>query len=213
MRSLAICLALPFVAGAVELLDFAPLEVRQQPGTPRYACHEDCGMFATLYPDPSASFLTVPQPGTVISLSKMDGFCTNDKFKQSLTECLDCALEFDIWKHYQSSVTKAAEACGLNATPKPASATSSPSSSSTTAQPSSDQATSTMPPMTTSTGTDLPTVPAGMPSGSPSSSENSTVPSATSATPPPAQSTGGAGHISAARWGAGVLLLTWAALL
>ena len=58
------------------------------------------------------------KPGTVIALSKANGFCNNEEFTSRLSGCLDCALEQEIWEYYQSGVSKAAEACDLDATPK-----------------------------------------------------------------------------------------------
>lgn len=34
---------LPALALAYEYPSFVPVEKRQKPGTPEYACHEDCG--------------------------------------------------------------------------------------------------------------------------------------------------------------------------
>lgn len=61
--------------------------------------------------------------GGVIVDSRTDGYCDSDDFKTELTNCLACALEYDIWKYYGSSVSEAAEACGLDATPTEASFT------------------------------------------------------------------------------------------
>lgn len=62
--------------------------------------------------------------GGVIIAGRIDGYCDTDDFKAELTDCLKCANEFDIWKYYGGSVSKAAAACGLNATPVEASSTS-----------------------------------------------------------------------------------------
>jgi hypothetical protein len=52
-------------------------------------------------------------------------YCTAQTFTVNLDDCLSCALTYDIWKMYGNSVTKAAEACKLTATPSPASAVAS----------------------------------------------------------------------------------------
>lgn len=62
--------------------------------------------------------------GGIITAARTDGYCDADDFKTELTDCLNCAVEFDIWKYYGSSVSKAATACGLDATPVEASSTS-----------------------------------------------------------------------------------------
>ena len=49
-----------------------------------------------------------------------------------LDACLDCALEFDIWQYYGDSVSTAAKACGLDATPLSANATTTGGANSTT---------------------------------------------------------------------------------
>ncbi|CRL21628.1 unnamed protein product [Penicillium camemberti] len=96
-------------ASAFEFPDFVPLHRRQDPGTPAYECHANCG--------------------GVITAGRTDGYCDTDDFKTELTDCLNCAVEFDIWKYYGGSVSKAATACGLDATPVEASSTSTEASS------------------------------------------------------------------------------------
>ncbi|CAI7622823.1 unnamed protein product [Penicillium discolor] len=96
-------------ASAFEFPDFVPLHRRQDPGTPAYECHANCG--------------------GIITAARTDGYCDADDFKTELTDCLNCAVEFDIWKYYGSSVSKAATACGLDATPVEASSTSTEASS------------------------------------------------------------------------------------
>ncbi|OJJ65165.1 hypothetical protein ASPSYDRAFT_54504 [Aspergillus sydowii CBS 593.65] len=93
-------------ASAFEYPEFVPLHKRQEPGTPAYECHANCG--------------------GIITEARSDGYCDKSDFKTKLSDCLDCALEFDIWKYYGNSVSSAAEECGLDATP----VESSPSSSS-----------------------------------------------------------------------------------
>jgi hypothetical protein len=88
--------------------DYSILLARQEPGTPQYDCHADCG--------------------AVITIGRTPDHCANATFTASLEDCLNCALEFDIWRYYGESVGEAATACGL-ATPAAANATASGSSS------------------------------------------------------------------------------------
>ncbi|OQE34844.1 hypothetical protein PENCOP_c015G01731 [Penicillium coprophilum] len=99
-------------ASAFEFPDFVPLHKRQEPGTAAYDCHADCG--------------------GVILASRSDGYCDAADFKSQLTDCLNCAVEFEIWKYYGDSVSKAATGCGLDATPVESSSTSVEASSATT---------------------------------------------------------------------------------
>ncbi|EXJ70766.1 uncharacterized protein A1O5_05756 [Cladophialophora psammophila CBS 110553] len=87
-----------------------PVYRRQEPGTPEYDCHTNCG--------------------AVIVAGRTEGYCDTANFTTALEACLDCALEFDIWQYYGGSVAEAATACGLDATPVPANATSATNSSS-----------------------------------------------------------------------------------
>ncbi|OJI99317.1 hypothetical protein ASPVEDRAFT_26134 [Aspergillus versicolor CBS 583.65] len=96
-------------ASAFEYPEFVPLHKRQEPGTPAYECHANCG--------------------GIITDARSDGYCDKSDFKTKLNDCLDCALEFDIWKYYGNSVSSAAEECGLDATPVEGSSSSSSSSS------------------------------------------------------------------------------------
>lgn len=58
--------------------------------------------------------------GFALRGSSEDGFCDDSEWLELFNGCLDCALEFDIWRHYGNGLTPAAESCGLDATPKPA---------------------------------------------------------------------------------------------
>ncbi|KAK6368068.1 uncharacterized protein PV06_09631 [Exophiala oligosperma] len=99
-----------------------PLHRRQAPGTPEYDCHADCG--------------------AVIVDGRTQGYCNSTNFTTSLNDCLDCALQFNIWQYYGNSVAQAAQGCGLDATPVPANATSAANgtSSSTTTASATDSA-------------------------------------------------------------------------
>ncbi|KAE8383300.1 hypothetical protein BDV26DRAFT_252060 [Aspergillus bertholletiae] len=100
-------------ASAFQYPDFVPLHRRQDPGTPEYNCHASCG--------------------GVITAARKDGYCDTDTFKTELSDCLHCALQYNIWKWYGSSVSKAATACGVDATPIEASSTTSTAAASVSA--------------------------------------------------------------------------------
>ncbi|CAG9953718.1 unnamed protein product [Clonostachys rosea f. rosea IK726] len=84
------------------------LERRQEPGTPRYQCHEDCGL--------------------LITLGRQDGYCNNSEWNERYGRCMICANTFGIWEYYGNSVTKAAKGCGLSPTPSPSGTTASSTS-------------------------------------------------------------------------------------
>ncbi|RSL59074.1 hypothetical protein CEP53_005930 [Fusarium sp. AF-6] len=70
---------------------------RQAPGTPQYACHEDCGL--------------------LITLGRTEGYCDNDEWNERYGRCMICANTYNIWQYYRNGVTSAAEECGLSPTP------------------------------------------------------------------------------------------------
>ncbi|KAL4993123.1 hypothetical protein BDV10DRAFT_33004 [Aspergillus recurvatus] len=99
---------------AFQYPDFVPLSKRQAPGTPQYECHANCG--------------------GIITASRSDGYCDSSNFKSMLSDCLNCALKYDIWKYYGNSVASAAENCGLDATPvEPSASDASPATETATA--------------------------------------------------------------------------------
>ncbi|KAF5586884.1 uncharacterized protein FSUBG_11983 [Fusarium subglutinans] len=103
-----------------EFPDTVPLVKRQQPGTPQYACHEDCGLLITLARDD-------------------EDFCDSDEWNERYGRCMSCANTYDIWKYYGSGVGRVAQQCGL--TPKPSPSGSSGAASTTAeAKPSSTAA-------------------------------------------------------------------------
>lgn len=99
-------------ASAFQYPEFVPLHRRQDPGTPEYDCHANCG--------------------GVITAARKDGYCDSDTFKTELSDCLNCAVKYDIWKYYGSSVSRAATGCGLDGTPVEASSTTAAASVSAT---------------------------------------------------------------------------------
>ncbi|KAK4099564.1 hypothetical protein N658DRAFT_498270 [Parathielavia hyrcaniae] len=117
MRNLQLstCLAL-LAAGLVNAVtlqdnghDYALLLSRQAPGTPQYECHSNCG--------------------NVISGARTPDYCDDSTWVDAYEACLDCAMDFNIWRYYGSGVGNAATACGLTAVPSPSGdAPSSPAS-------------------------------------------------------------------------------------
>ncbi|KAJ5742285.1 hypothetical protein N7533_011694 [Penicillium manginii] len=99
-------------ASAFQFPEFVPLHRRQEAGTPAYECHANCG-------------------GVIVD-ARTDGYCDSEDFTIELADCLACALEYDIWQYYGTSVSEAAEACGLTATPAEASSTTTSDSASAT---------------------------------------------------------------------------------
>ncbi|KAF7551911.1 hypothetical protein G7Z17_g4666 [Cylindrodendrum hubeiense] len=75
------------------------LHRRQAPGTPAYACHENCGL--------------------LITLGREEGFCDNAEWNERYGKCMICANTFEIWVYYKNGVTSAAEQCDLSPTPSP----------------------------------------------------------------------------------------------
>ncbi|KAL3474015.1 hypothetical protein BJX99DRAFT_260857 [Aspergillus californicus] len=125
MRFITVASIACIVAGAAafEFPDFVPLHRRQAPGTPQYECHANCG--------------------GIITASRSDGFCDSSDFESMLSDCLDCALVYDIWRYYGNSVSAAAEECGLDATPvEPTSTATETEPTSTATETSTEETTS-----------------------------------------------------------------------
>ncbi|KAK0727792.1 hypothetical protein B0T26DRAFT_672414 [Lasiosphaeria miniovina] len=72
---------------------------RQAPGTPQYNCHADCGAASAGRRDPA--------------------HCSNSTWTAAYDDCLECALDFNIWTIYGGGVSSAASSCGLSPTPSP----------------------------------------------------------------------------------------------
>ncbi|TDZ29466.1 hypothetical protein C8035_v005861 [Colletotrichum spinosum] len=126
MRSFVTCTVLASVASLVAAgpsfeypAGVPAVEKRQEPGTPRYACHENCGL--------------------IISLGREEGYCDSSEWKTRYSSCLECANEFGIWMYYGSGVTNAAKGCGLTPVPSPSGGavetTAAPAPATTTAAP------------------------------------------------------------------------------
>ncbi|KAG9252274.1 uncharacterized protein F5Z01DRAFT_676154 [Emericellopsis atlantica] len=76
------------------------VEKRQTSG-PKYECHSNCGY-------------------ALQAVEDGDEVCNDKEWNTLYQGCLDCALEFDIWRYYGGGLTPAAKACGLSTTPTPA---------------------------------------------------------------------------------------------
>ncbi|KAK7753181.1 hypothetical protein SLS62_004914 [Diatrype stigma] len=121
----AVLLPLAEVPGALSVA-FDSRQVSPEAGR----CHADCGY-------------------TILDATLTD-HCTNSTWTGLLDDCLDCALQYDIWKDYGDGVGKAAEGCGLPAEPEqPGTASSSSAAPSTTDTASSNT--------TSATSTEVPT--------------------------------------------------------
>ncbi|GME34460.1 hypothetical protein N7487_012131 [Neofusicoccum parvum] len=153
-----IACALPLLAAAFEFPDFVPLHKRQEPGTPAYECHANCG--------------------GVITLSRTDGFCDTSDFTTKFNACMACAVEYDIWQYYGSSVTRAANTCGVEVN-----LSSSASAETTTAAPSTSAAAVTTAAATTESSEAPETTSSAAPASTPveSSAASSTVAATSSA--------------------------------
>lgn len=79
---------------------FAALLKRQEPGTPAYNCHDNCG--------------------TAITVSKAGGdTCKDEVFLFDYKNCLQCAGpdNYNIWRYYGGTLSGVASGCGLSTTP------------------------------------------------------------------------------------------------
>ncbi|KAF9871585.1 hypothetical protein CkaCkLH20_10996 [Colletotrichum karsti] len=142
MRSFVTCTVLASVASLAtatlqarwEYPEAVPVvEKRQEPGTPRYACHENCGL--------------------LISLGRTEGYCQKEEWSTRYSACMSCANEFGIWMYYSNGVTNAAKGCGLTPVPSPsggAAETTAAAATTTAAAPATTSAAAEVP-ATTST--------------------------------------------------------------
>jgi hypothetical protein len=99
---LSLCFALSAITANATLLqdsEYALILSRQAPGTPQYECHSNCG--------------------NALAGGRIPNHCDNSTWVGYYEACLDCALDFNIWRIYGSGVSSAAEDCGLSPTPSP----------------------------------------------------------------------------------------------
>ncbi|RYP50211.1 hypothetical protein DL768_004232 [Monosporascus sp. mg162] len=87
-------------ASTDELQLISRLLRRQEPGTPAYNCHDNCGQ-------------------AVLQARNSDNVCTDDVFLANYENCLQCSGpdNVNIWRFYGNSLTAAAEPCGLPTAP------------------------------------------------------------------------------------------------
>jgi hypothetical protein len=116
-----------------EFPSVVPLARRQTSG-PDYECHASCGTQATH--DTQGGQVANQSVGYAIQNSAKEGYCKDESWVKLLDECLDCALQYQIWQWYGAKVSAAAKKCGLEATPKPADGGASSRVEPTTAAPS-----------------------------------------------------------------------------
>lgn len=106
---------------------------RQEPGTPAYDCHLNCG-----------TAITIGREAT--------DRCTNSTFLTDYETCLECAgpSNQDIWQLYGHTLSGYGESCGLSTTPvSNTSATTTSASSLTPASPSTTGSTAVLSTSTT----------------------------------------------------------------
>ncbi|RYP91050.1 hypothetical protein DL770_002823 [Monosporascus sp. CRB-9-2] len=130
-------------ASTDELQLISRLLKRQEPGTPAYNCHDNCGQ-------------------AILQARNSDDVCVDDVFLANYENCLQCSGpdNVDIWRYYSNSLTTAAEPCGLPTTPlsgeQPDVGPATPAGSS--ASPTTTTATTSEQPTTSATSASPPTV-------------------------------------------------------
>ena len=102
-----------------EFPDTVPLVKRQQPGTPQYACHEDCGM--SIFNLCLISMLIMP--GLLITIAREEkDYCESDEWTGHYDKCMECANTYGIWKYYGEGISRVAKQCDLSPSPSPSGA-------------------------------------------------------------------------------------------
>ncbi|KAI1448091.1 hypothetical protein F5Y02DRAFT_334354 [Annulohypoxylon stygium] len=99
--TLAAVLAATAVSASTDELQFiARLLKRQDPGTPAYNCHDNCGQ-------------------AIIQGRNSADVCNDEIFLTDYKNCLQCSGpdNQDIWQYYGTTLTKDASPCGLSTTP------------------------------------------------------------------------------------------------
>ncbi|XPS79106.1 hypothetical protein M3J09_011094 [Ascochyta lentis] len=78
---------------------FASLLKRQEPGTPAYNCHDNCG--------------------SAITLSRTANPCDNAVFVADYNNCLKCSGpdNYNIWRYYGGTLSTAGASCGFDTEP------------------------------------------------------------------------------------------------
>ncbi|KAH9860588.1 hypothetical protein J1614_011919 [Plenodomus biglobosus] len=94
------CTAATATAVSSEDTLFASLLKRQEPGTPAYNCHDNCG--------------------AAITQSKQPSPCTSSAFRANYANCLQCSGpdNYNIWRYYGRTLAAAGKTCDLETEPK-----------------------------------------------------------------------------------------------
>lgn len=97
---LGFCTAATATAVSSEDSLFASLLKRQEPGTPAYNCHDNCG--------------------AAITQSKQPSPCTSSAFRANYANCLQCSGpdNYNIWRYYGRTLAAAGKTCDLETEPK-----------------------------------------------------------------------------------------------
>ncbi|KAH8901314.1 hypothetical protein GQ53DRAFT_835168 [Thozetella sp. PMI_491] len=152
-----------------ELQLISRLLKRQEPGTPAYYCHDNCGQ-------------------AIIQARNSANVCTDSIFLTDYQNCLQCAGpdNQNIWIYYGTTLTNAATPCGLSTTPlsgtQPDVGPAIPAGSSAASTTAGSTSTSTPPTDTTSTSEEVTTptpTPTSTPTDTPDSSTSSIGPDST----------------------------------
>lgn len=116
-----------------------------------------------------------PRTGNTIVGGRIDGHCDNSTWVGFYKDCMECALEYNIWRYYEDGVTAAASPCGLDAVPVPSGAditepSSTAASDSSTVSPSGSTTAPTVPQSSAvSSNATVTTAPPGTESNTPAS--------------------------------------------
>ncbi|KAI0382022.1 hypothetical protein F5Y04DRAFT_56133 [Hypomontagnella monticulosa] len=96
----AIIAATAVSASTDELQFFSRLLKRQEPGTPAYNCHDNCGQ-------------------AIIQGRNSADVCNDNIFLTDYQNCLQCAGpdNVNIWQYYGNTLSRTASTCGLSTTP------------------------------------------------------------------------------------------------
>lgn len=85
--------------------------------------HVFCGLFLKPQKENEETFtyspLTPSPSGNALAGGRIPNHCDNSTWVGYYEACLDCALDFNIWRIYGNGVSSAAEDCGLSPTPSP----------------------------------------------------------------------------------------------
>ncbi|KAJ4333362.1 hypothetical protein N0V87_007653 [Didymella glomerata] len=157
---------------------FASLLKRQEPGTPAYNCHDNCG--------------------SAITLSRGADPCNNAVFVTDYNNCLKCSGpdNYNIWRYYGGTLSSTGEKCGLGTEPLAGKQDDVPEAGSTGAASSAAAAPTSVPaqPSTSSSAAASTSAPSSAPASSQSATTTeettttSETPASSTASPPASNS-------------------------